>query len=201
MTPEWAVLVEVLRELGAQPHAVRVGHTVFPTICYVVTEMRVATGFHFVKGSYGPFSSEVKPALQELMSRGWIQEEKLGRLLALRAGAQYEHDHASMSETIEPHAKKIAKVTDLFSRIKTTEQAGEVLSVLFASRQFKQAHPKTPVTEQQLYDLVLEWKTAWTSDEKRRALASAIRHLVLLEWVQLSPSESLGRVLGVTASR
>ena len=44
MTPEWAVLVEVLRELGAQPHAVRVGHTVFPTICYVVTEMRVATG-------------------------------------------------------------------------------------------------------------------------------------------------------------
>ena len=105
-----------------------------------------------------------------------------------------------MIETIELHAKKIAKVTDLFSRVKTTEQADEVLSVLFASRQFKRAHPQAAVTEQQLYDFILAWKKTWTSDEKQRALAGAIRGLVLLEWVRLSPSESLRGGGGVSTS-
>src|SRR6266542_2172078 len=60
MKPEWAVLIEVLRELGQQPYANPVGRTIFQKICYVLTEMGVHTGFHFAKGSYGPFAGEVK---------------------------------------------------------------------------------------------------------------------------------------------
>ena len=190
MRPQWAVLMEVLRDLGAQPHAIPVGHTVFPVICYLVTEMGVATGFHFVNGDYGPYSADVKPALRELVSRGWIQEEKMGRTRALRLGAPYDLERTSITDAVEPHARKIAKVVDLFSRIKTTEQADEVLTVLFASRQFKHAHPRAAVSEQQLYDFILEWKKKWTSDEKRRTVARAIRSLVLLEWVRLTLSES-----------
>lgn len=191
MTPERSVLMEILRGLGAQSYVAPVGHTIFPAICYVVTEMGLATGFHFVSGDYGPYSPEVKPALQELVNCGWIHEEKQGRVLALRVGAAYEADRASMRERIEPHARKISKVVDLFSRIKTTEQAAEVLTVLFASRQFKHAHPGVGVSEQQLYDFVLKEKPKWTSEVRRRAVASAIRNLVLLEWVRLELSEGL----------
>src|SRR5205807_121320 len=62
---EWIVLLEVLRELEAQPYANPVGRTIFQKISYVVTEMGVQTGFRFDKGSYGPFSGDVKLVLHD----------------------------------------------------------------------------------------------------------------------------------------
>jgi O-acetyl-ADP-ribose deacetylase (regulator of RNase III)/uncharacterized protein YwgA len=191
LNPDWVVLMEVLRELGQQPFANPVGRTIFQKVCYVVTEMGVPTGFRFDKGSYGPFSHDVARALHVFANRNWVQEAPLGRMIALHVGEQYERDRASFAEPIERHHKKIDKAVDLFSRIKNTDQAEEVLTVLFSSRELKQAHPNEVVTEQQLYDHVLDWKKAWRTEEKRQAIASAIRNLVMLEWMRLRPSDSL----------
>ncbi len=191
LNPEWVVLMEVLRELGNQPYANPVGRTIFQKICYVVTEMGVRTGFQFGKGSYGPFADEVKLALHEFANRNWVQEAQLGKMTALRVGSQYERDRGKFTEVTGRHEKKIAKTVDLFSRIKSTAQAEEVLTVLFASRQVKQAHPHAEVAEQQLYDYILDWKKAWRTDEKKQAVASAIRNLVALGWMRLQWSESL----------
>jgi predicted exporter len=84
---------------------------------------------------------------------------------------------------------------DLFSRIKNTEQAEEVLTVLFASRELKKARPQQEVAEQQLFDYILEWKKAWRTEEKKQAVASAIRHLVMLGWMKLRFSESLSEAV------
>jgi len=191
MNPEWVVLTEVLRELQQQPYANAVGRTIFQKICYVVTEMGVPTGFHFGKGSYGPFSDEVKHALHEFANRNWVQEEPLGRMIALRVGQQYEKDRSKFQAEIERNERRIAKTVDLFSRIKNTEQAEEVVTVLYASRELKQAKPGEEISEQQLLDHILEWKKSWANGEKREALAAAIRNLVLLGWVRLKLSESL----------
>lgn len=191
MNPEWVVLMEILWELEKQPYANPVGRTIFQKICYVVTEMGVQTGFHFGKGSYGPFADEVKLALHEFANRNWLQEEQLGRMMALRVGTQYEHDRAKFLEGIERHERKIAMTVDLFSRIKSTEQAEEVLTVLYASRQLKLSRQGQEVTEQQLLDYILDWKKAWATDEKHAAIAAAIRNLVLLGWLRLHLSESL----------
>ncbi len=191
LNPEWVVLMEVLRELGKQPYANPVGRTIFQKICYVVTEMGVQTGFQFGKGSYGPFADEVKLALHDFANRNWVQEEQLGKMTALRVGSQYENDRAKFEDVLLRHGKKILKTVDLFSRIKNTEQAEEVLTVLFASRQVKQARPHEEVAEQQIYDFILGWKKAWRTDEKKQAVASAIRNLVMLGWMRLRLSESL----------
>lgn len=191
LNPDWVVLMEVLRELGLQLYANPVGRTIFLKICYVVTEMGVPTGFRFNKGSYGPFSPDVARALHVFANRNWVQEAPVGRMIALRVGEQYERDRGALREPIKHYRKKIDKAVDLFSRIKSTEQAEEVLTVLFASRELKQTRPQVAETEQQLFDYVLEWKKSWRTDEKRLALASAIRNLVVLGWMRLSPSESL----------
>jgi O-acetyl-ADP-ribose deacetylase (regulator of RNase III) len=189
MPPEWVVLMEVLRELQAQPYASPVGSTIFQKICYVVTEMKVPTGFHFGKGSYGPFSPEAKQALHEFANRNWLQQEQLGRMMALRVEPGYERDRKRFHEPIEKYREKIAKAVDLFSRIKSTDQAEEVMTVLYASRQLKQNNQD--VSEQDLYDYILDWKKAWDRDDKKRAVAEAIRNLVLLGWMRARISESL----------
>jgi O-acetyl-ADP-ribose deacetylase (regulator of RNase III)/uncharacterized protein YwgA len=191
LKPEWVVLMEVLRALEAQPYANPVGRVIFQKICYVVTEMGVPTGFQFDKGSYGPFAGEVKAALHDFANRNWLNEEQLGRMMALRVAPQYEKDRNRFKNEIGRYEKKIAKTVDLFSRIKNTEQAEEVMTVLFAARQLKQAKPAAIVTEQDLLDYILDWKKAWRTEEKTQAVASAIRNLVLLGWLRLSISESM----------
>lgn len=188
---DWVVLMEVMRGLEAQPYAKPVGRTIFQKIGYVVTELDVPTGFQYGKGSYGPFSADVKTVLHDFANRNWLQEESLGRMIALRVAPQYENDRGRYRTEIERYSSAIAKTVDLFSRIKNTEQAEEVLTVLFASRQLKQSRRGKDVAEQDIHDYILDWKKSWRSDEKRRAVASAIRNLVLLGWLNPSVSESI----------
>jgi O-acetyl-ADP-ribose deacetylase (regulator of RNase III)/uncharacterized protein YwgA len=194
LNPAWVVLLEVLRELERQPYANPVGRTIFQKICYVITEMGVPTGFEFGKGSYGPFSDDVKLALHDFANRNWLQEARLGRMIALRVGPEYDRDRAKYEEEIRRHRRKITKTVDLFSRIKSTEQAEEVLTVLFASRQVKQARPAEEIEEQQVFDYILDWKKSWRSEEKRSAVTNAIRNLVLLGWMRVQISESMNEI-------
>jgi O-acetyl-ADP-ribose deacetylase (regulator of RNase III) len=177
LNPAWIVLVEVLRELQRQPYANPVGRTIFQNIAHLLTEMGVQTDF--------------KPALHELANRNWLQEQPLGRMTTLRIGPQYEKDRGKFRDVIATNERTIAKTVDLFSRIKTTEQAEEVLTVLLASRALKRQHPGKQVGEQQLYDYVLDGKKSWRNEEKRLGVAAAIRHLVMLGWMKLAFSEAL----------
>jgi O-acetyl-ADP-ribose deacetylase (regulator of RNase III)/uncharacterized protein YwgA len=191
LKPEWIVLTEVLREMEAQPYASPVGRTIFQKISYVVTEMGVPTGFRFGKGSYGPFSGDVKLALHDFANRNWLHEQQLGRMIALHIAPPYEKDRGRYKEQIDLYQPKIAKTVDLFSRIKSTEQAEEVLTVLFASRELKRSKRTGDVAEQDLFDYILDWKKTWRTEDKKHALANAIRNLVLLGWLGLTISESI----------
>lgn len=191
LNPDWVALVEVLRDVQAQPYANPIGRTIFQKLCYVLIEMGVPTGFQFGKGSYGPYSADVKVALHEMANRNWLQEKPLGRMVALMVGPQYERDRSRYAAHIKEQRKRIAKAVDLFSRIKNTEQAEEVLTVLYASRQIKQARSTETVTEQDIYDYILDWKKSWHTEEKQQAVANAIRNLVLLGWMKAEVSEKL----------
>lgn len=191
MTPGWVALIEVLKELEDQPYAPPVGRTIFQKICYVVTELGVPTGFQFGKGSYGPFSADVKPALHDFANRNWVQEKPFGRMVALHVGEQFTEDRRRFADQIEQYRKSIDKTVDLFSRIKDTEQAEEVLTVLYASRQVKKGDKNADVEEQQIYDYILDWKKAWQEPAKKEAVAEAVRNLALLGWIRVRPSSSM----------
>jgi len=161
--------------------------------------MGVPTGFEFGKGSYGPFSDTVKLALHDFANRNWVHEEPLGRMVALKLTDQYAKERTKYSEPIELHAKKVAKVVDLFSRINSTEQAEEVITVLYSSRQLKGATPDKEISEQQVFDFILDWKKSWNTAEKKLALMSAIRNLTLLGWLRVNLSDEMDELDGAAA--
>ncbi len=183
---DWVVIMEVLRDLQAQPYATPVGRTIFQKICYVLTELGVDTGFQFEKGGYGPYADSVKSALHDFANRNWLHEKQLGRMLALRLDPQYEKDRTKYSELIEFNKRKIVMTVDLFSRIKNTEQAEEVLTVLFASRQLKKAKPSAAIGQQDIYKFIVDWKKAWATDAKRDAVSEAVLNLAILGWLKVT---------------
>jgi O-acetyl-ADP-ribose deacetylase (regulator of RNase III)/uncharacterized protein YwgA len=192
LRPEWAAVVEVLYELERQPYANPVGRTIFQKICYILTKQGVDTGFQFERNSYGPFADEVKEAINVLANNNWLSEQQLGRMTALRVGSEYEKARPKLEEHLEPFRRKIAKTVDLFSRIKNTDQAEEVATVIFAVQNLKQERSPAEVSEADLFEYILDWKKLWGKDEaKRESVAEAIRNLQMLGWIKLQYSESL----------
>jgi len=192
LRPEWAALVEVLYELEQQPYANPVGRTIFQKICYILTKQGVDTGFQFERNSYGPFATEVKEAINVLANNNWVMEQQLGKMTALRVGPEYSKARVALAEELKPFQRKIDKTVDLFSRIKNTDQAEEVATVIFAVQNLKQERKPEEVSEADLFNYILEWKKLWKKDEsKQESLAEAIRNLEMLGWVKLRFSESL----------
>jgi len=192
LRPEWAALVEVLYELEKQPYANPVGRTIFQKICYILTKQGVDTGFQFERNSYGPFAEEVKEAINVLANNNWVTEQQLGQMTTLRVGPEYATARVKLTEELKPFQRKIDKTVDLFSRIKNTDQAEEVATVIFAVQNLKQERKPEEVSEADLFNYILEWKKLWKKDEsKQQSLAEAIRNLEMLGWVKLRFSESL----------
>jgi O-acetyl-ADP-ribose deacetylase (regulator of RNase III) len=189
MNPEWIVLMEVLRQLERQPYANPVGRTIFQKICYVLTEIGVDTGFRFGKGDYGPFADDVKLALHEFANRNWLQEEPLGRMIALRVNPKYDADRRRYEEQIRRHERRIGKAVDLFSRIKSTGQAEEVVTVLFACRDLKRSRPGIDLTGEDLLQFILEWKKSWNKPDKVQSVTETIESLVALGWMRVKLKE------------
>ena len=192
LRPEWAALVDVLYELEQQPYANPVGRTIFQKICYILTKQGVETGFQFERNSYGPFANEVKEAINVLANNNWVTEQQLGRMTALRVGPEYVRTRARWAENLKPFRRKIDKTVDLFSRIKNTDQAEEVATVIFAVQSLKQERNPGEVSEADLFNYILDWKKVWKKNmSKQESLAEAIRNLEMLGWLRLQYSDSL----------
>lgn len=184
--------MEVLYQLEKQPYANPVGRVIFQKICYILTRQGLDTGFQFKRSSYGPFADEVTEAINVLANNNWVAEQQLGRMTTLRVGPRFAQDRAKLTEELKPFFRKIEKTVDLFSRIKNTDQAEEVATVIFAVQALKQERDPDQVSEEDLFNYILDWKKVWKTDvAKQNILAEAIRNLEMLGWVKLRFSESL----------
>ncbi|MCP1601726.1 O-acetyl-ADP-ribose deacetylase (regulator of RNase III)/uncharacterized protein YwgA [Aeromonas caviae] len=191
LNPAWLALLAVVDELTKQPYANPVGRTIFQKIAYILTEQGVNTGFQFQQASYGPFSEQLQEAVKVFANTNLIEEQTLGRMTAIRVGPAYVEFRETYADVLNGYRRKIDKTVDLFSRIKSTEQAEEVATVLYTARQLKQQGHASEVSEADIYRYVLEWKKSWNKEDKRLALAGTIRNLEMLNWIRLQHSAEL----------
>jgi len=182
--PEWIVLLKVVENLNKRCYASPVGRVIFQKICFAAEQLKLVD-FHFKKGSYGPFSTETNLAKSTLANNNVIQESKIGRMFVLRLGEDYEIFKEMYKDEILKNQDKIDKITDLFQRINDTEQAEEVLSVLWIERELKNNNNDANINNIDIINGIIEWKPKWNSETKLAHIYNAIVNLNMLKWTDI----------------
>lgn len=185
INPKWYLILLVVRELNERKYALKVGRTIYQKICYVLTRNGVNTGFIFSKGSYGPFSSQVKDSITALANANLIVEEQLGRMISLNVcdGVEIHKEKFTDEEIVA-----VKKTVDLFGRVKSTEQAEMIATVLYSYDQISKE--KRVISDKDVYDYVLDWKPHW-KEEKEFELCETIQNMAMLSLMKVSYSGEL----------
>lgn len=177
---KWLLILEVVRQVNEQRYALHVGRVIFQKICYVLTRSGIQTGFTFTKGSYGPYSAEVRNSITALSNANLMVETQ-------RSGQSMVETHVTPNFVFDPslyssdELQCLDKTVDLFCRIKNTDQAEMMATVMFSYDRLRAQ--KAEVSEEDvLYD-VLDWKKHWAG-VKDDEIRHTIRSLLILGWIQ-----------------
>jgi uncharacterized protein YwgA len=166
-----------------------IGRTVFQKIAYIATQQGLSTGFNYQKSSYGPFSKELKPAEAKLINNNLLQEQRLGRMFEIRVGTNFNEIRKRYGSLLEKYTAVIEKTADLFMRVDTT-QAEILATVIFSANALKQAE-KSAISETDVLEAVMQWKQRRNSPLDKSTVASTIRNLGMLHWLDVQPNDKL----------
>lgn len=173
----WYLILYVIKKLNNDKYSLNVGRTIFQKICYLLTYTGLPMGFKFVEGYYGPYSSEAKQAIAALSNANLMTERTLGRMVETIVSPNFNFDRSAYTQE---EINQADKAFDLLSRIRSTDQAEVIATVLFSYDELTE-HSKS-VTEKQIFDHVMNWKSHWKG-EKEKVIESTIGSLSVLGWM------------------
>lgn len=189
-------IIEVLRRIEELHYHLPIGRVVFQKIAYFGTLMGLKTGLGFRRGSFGPFSPQLKYELTKLINNGLISEEKHGNMFKINVGRTYKEARQTYKNEIESKETVIEKLIDLFSRLRITKQAEIVATVHFARKTMIQKSDTKP-TEEDVLNEVMNWKQKRRPPYNRTEIAKAIRNLAVLEWIDVEPSRQFPKEIEI----
>jgi len=187
--PGWIAIVDTLKRLQAQPYHPPVGRTTFQKIAYVLTDLGVDTGLNYSRGSYGPYSDQLKLVIGRLMNNGLVEEKKKGRMIEVRVGSTFIDARRAYINQLSKYEDAIRKATDLFMRVDTKE-AEIVATIRFVYTEF-QEKLENKVTEKDILQAVMGWKKHRRPSLVEEEVAMHIRNLGALGWLEVIPSKDL----------
>lgn len=190
LPPEAIALVGVVSRVAREPHHWPVGRTTFQKIAYFLTEAGIPTGLHYQRGSYGPFSPEIKRLIGRLMNHNVVSEQRRGQMFEINPGSTYPDARTLYMDKLKAWAPAIERVADLFLRLPRTHDAEIAATVHFAAKGLQEASERRP-SEREVLEEVRRWKVRRRPPLDDREVAEAIRHLNLLGWVDLEASPDL----------
>ena len=187
--PGWVALVAIVEQVSKERYHWPIGRVGFQKVAYFATEVGIPTGLSYRRGSYGPYSPEVKHVLSSLINNGLIVEQKLGRMLATNVGPTYADARIGYESFLAQWQSQIARVVDLIVRM-NTEDAEIAATVHFAANRLREASRNQP-TEAEILNYVMQWKLRRCPPLNESDVALAIRRLNVLGWIDATPTEAL----------
>jgi uncharacterized protein YwgA len=189
INPAWVGLIEILHQIESKPYHWPTGRTIFQKIAYVATREGLPTGFHYERGSFGPFSKDLKNAETKLVNNNLLQEERKGSMFVVKVGPNFARLRDDFQQSISQWKPIVEKTTDLFLRM-NTDQAEVVATVIFAADALKKQR-NSPPSETEVLDSVMQWKQRRQPPLEPKTVASTIRNLGMLRWLDVKPDVDL----------
>jgi hypothetical protein len=189
LNPAWVALVEILARIEQQPYHWPVGRTLFQKIAYVATNEGLPTGLHYQRSSFGPFSGDLKALEAKLVNNGLLQEERRGKMFMVTVGPNFNRIRQKFVPFFEQWGKVLDKTADLFTRV-NTDQAEIIATVLFAARELMGEGRALP-SETEVLEGVMHWKQKRRPPLDRSTIASTIRNLATLKWLDVTADPNL----------
>lgn len=189
INPGMVALVEIIYRIEHEPYRRVIGRTMFQKIAYVATRIGIPTGLEYRRGSFGPFSSEFKGIVTKLVNNGLLEEKRLGKMFAIQTGPIYYDARKFYENDIDKLHSKIEAVKDLFMRLDTTKSE-IVATVLYVTGEVEK-EMEGKLTEKDILGLVLKWKQRRSPKLEESEVASTIRNLAGMGWIDVLPSNDL----------
>ncbi len=189
LEPSWVAVVKILEQVENEWYHWQVGRTMFQKIAYFATEVGIPTGLQYRRGSFGPYAQELKKNITRLVNNGLIQEERLGRMFAVKVGSTFSDAYQAFQPTIEQWQSAIDRIADLFVRMQTKE-AELAATVHFAAKSIHKDGSEKP-TEADVLNEVMNWKQRRRPPLSADEVAITIRGLNMLNWLNVRSSPEL----------
>jgi O-acetyl-ADP-ribose deacetylase (regulator of RNase III)/uncharacterized protein YwgA len=186
-------LASILHRVEREPYHWSVGRTTFQKIAYFATCSGISTGLEFVRGSYGPFSAELKSLITRMVNNGLLIEQAVGGMMEVRVGPSYIDARRVFQEDITKWNSSIERVADLFLRT-DTRRAEVAASVHFVAKELLDSENKyrrDEITELAVLQAVKDWKIRRRPPLSDEEIAITVRHLNLLRWISVKLDTSL----------
>ena len=176
----WLLLLYIVQKLNNDKYSLNVGRTIFQKICYVLTRTGIPTGFNFVAREFGPYAAEVKDAIMVLSNTNLMSEQKLGRMVETVVSPNFKLPENQFSfKDIE----KADQAFDLLSRVKSTQQAELIATILFSYDELIKQNI-TKLSDTHIYDYVMKWKPRWKVSMSSMVM-DTINDLAILGFLKL----------------
>lgn len=180
---KWLLILRTIKELNEGKYSLNVGRTIYQKICYVLTRNGVDLGFNFSRSNYGPYSLEAQETIGIFANANLLNEENMGKMIAVNVSDKFninENDYSkedwqATNQTIE-----------LFSRVKNTEQAEMIATVLYS---YDQLNSTNKIKDYEVYDYVLNWKPHWNN--KKYELCETIYNMAVLDLIDIEYTGNL----------
>ncbi len=186
-------LAVILRLIEREQYHWPVGRTTFQKLAYFATRAGIPTGLDFRRGNYGPFSEGLKQLETRLVNNGLIAESRRGRMFEVHTGSTYRDAVERYKDELEAWRPAIERVADLLLRA-NTRQAEVMASAHLAAKDLAELNRRKSMrrpTEREVVEDVLRWKLRRKPQLESEEIASAVRGLALLGWIDVEPTNDL----------
>lgn len=188
---EWYLIILAAQLINHNQYTLKVGRTIFQKICYALTVSGVETGMEFTKGAYGPYSADVQKAMSAFSNANLTIEKQIGQMIEVSISDTFKIDLEKYSQR---ELVAVKKTVDLFSRVKNTDQAELMSTIIYSYYEVSKQVKRKTVPANDIYKYIVEWKKRWKGvrDEE---IYSNIINLAIFEWINVSlSSKQLERV-------
>jgi O-acetyl-ADP-ribose deacetylase (regulator of RNase III) len=187
--PDWVALLRVLEELESMSYPPPVGRILFQKLAYFASVAGLQLGLRYSRGSYGPFSADLKSRVGHLLNNGLIEEVRHGQMFEVKLGRTFDAAKRAFPRDLARFDPQIHRLTDLFARMRARD-AEIAATVHFAAEELSSRGGSDP-SEQEIVDAVMDWKQKRQPPLDRVSVSESVRALNALGWLRAKTSDDL----------